>query len=241
MANFNTHFMVGATASAVLSGTLLSMEVIYPPQAVMAFALGTFGSLMPDIDSDHSKSIGIGFTVVSLLVTILSVFIKSSTYSLIEMWLMAGVVFSSIRFGLIGAFRKVSKHRGMFHSIPVALIWGVVTAIVMHMFFGLNSLISWVYALMMSWGYIVHLILDEIYSVDLENRRIKKSSGTALKFFKLKTSVDKIQNVIIYAVLFGLIIISPDTTMIEESVFSLEAWRTFTDILLPYDGIWFFH
>ena len=241
MANFNTHFVVGATATSILSGTLLSMEIFSPNEAGLAFVLGTFGSLMPDIDADNSKSIGIAFTVVSLLVTTLAVFVKSTTYSLVEMLLMAGVVFSLIRFGFIGLFRKISKHRGMFHSIPVALIWGVVTAIIMHLFFDLNALLSWSYGLMITWGYLVHLLLDEIYSVDLGNRRVKKSFGTALKLFRLKTTTDKIQNLIIYASLWWLITISPDTSLIKEALFSLDAWANFKDILLPYDGKWFFH
>ena len=241
MANFNTHFIVGATATSVLSGTLLSMEVLSPNEAALAFVLGTFGSLMPDIDADNSKSIGIAFTLISLLITTLAVFVKSSTYSLVEMLLMAGVIFSLIRFGFIGIFRKVSKHRGMFHSVPVAFIWGVSTAIIMHLFFDLNALLSWSYGLMITWGYLVHLILDEIYSVDLGNRRIKKSFGTALKFFKFKTTTDKIQNIIIYATLGWLMSIAPDTFLIKEAFFSPEAWANFKDILLPYDGRWFFH
>ena len=241
MANFNTHFMVGATASAILSGTVLSMEILSPNEAVIAFSLGTFGSLMPDIDADNSKAIRIGFTVISLLITILAVFVKSSIYSLVEMLLMAGLLFYFIRFAVIGMFRKVTKHRGMFHSIPVALIWGVITAIVVHIFFDLNTLVAWVYGLMVTFGYIVHLILDEIYSVDLGNRRMKKSAGTALKFFRLKTSTDKIQNMIIYASLGYLITIAPDNLLIKEALFSQEAWTNFKDILLPYDGRWFFH
>ena len=233
--------MVGATVTSILSGTLLSMEVLSPHEAVIAFALGTFGSLMPDIDADNSKAIGIGFTVISLLITILAVFVKSSTYSLIEMLLMAGIIFYFIRFGVIGMFRKVTKHRGMFHSIPVALMWGVVTAIIMHLFFDLNTLVAWAYGLMVTLGYLVHLILDEIYSVDLGNRRMKKSAGTALKFFRLKTQTDKIQNLIIYASLGYLITIAPDTSLIKEALFSQEAWTNFKDILLPYDGRWFFH
>ncbi|SFV50351.1 hypothetical protein MNB_SV-12-1826 [hydrothermal vent metagenome] len=241
MANFNTHFMVGAGASAIASASILSMEVVTPTEAVMAFALGTFGSLMPDIDSDNSTSLGIGFTVISLLFTILSVFLKSSTYSIVEILIMSGVIFWAIRFGMIGVFRKVSRHRGMFHSIPVAFIWGTITAILMHLFLGLDALLSWVYGIMIIWGYLVHLILDEIYSVDLRNKRVKKSSGTALKFFKLKTSTDKIQNLLIYLSLFFLISIAPDSSLVQEALFSSDAFKNFMDVLLPYDGKWFFH
>ena len=241
MANFNTHFIVGAGASAVLSASMLSMEIILPTEAVMAFAFGTFGSLMPDIDADNSKSIGIGFTIISLLFTILAVFMKATTYSIIEILIMSGVIFSLVRFGMIRVFRKISRHRGMFHSIPVALMWGVITAIIMHLFFGLNSLLSWIYGLMMTGGYLVHLILDEIYSVDLRNKRIKKSSGTAFKFFKLKTQTDKIQNLLIYISLFLLIRVAPDFSLVQETLFSAEAFKNFMDVLLPYDGKWFFH
>ncbi len=241
MANFNTHFTIAATASAVVSGTFLSMEIVTPEQGVMAFFIGTLGGLLPDVDSAHSKSIKVGFNVLSLLLTIMMIFVKSSTYSIIEMFIMSVLVFSLIRYGLLEVFRKISKHRGMFHSIPVALIWGVGVAILMQLFFGLNSLVSWVYGFMVTFGYLVHLTLDEIYSVDLGNRRVKKSLGTALKFYKLKTNSDKIQTVIIYATLVGLFMIAPDTDLIMNALFSQEAWLNFKDVFLPYDGKWFLH
>ncbi len=37
--------------------------------------------------------------------------------------------------------------------------------------------------LFIGFGFIVHLILDEVYSVDLMNKRMKKSFGTALKLY----------------------------------------------------------
>jgi len=237
VANFKTHFSVGATSSAILSGVLLSMEVLSPTQAIMAFGIGTFGSLLPDIDADNSKSIEIAFTIISLLITILFVFAKTAVYSIIELLSMAGVVFYTVRFGFIGVFRKISRHRGMFHSIPLGLIWGVATAILMHAFFGLDSLVSWVYGIMMSFGYMIHLILDEIYSVDLENRRVKKSAGTALKLF----TPYAVQNILIYATLIILILIAPDFSLAKEYLFSYDAWLNFKYSLLPRDGKWFFH
>ena len=241
MANFNMHFMVASGASAVVSGTLLSMEVVSPEQAVYAFALGTLGGLLPDVDSSHSTSIKVGFNVLSLLMTIMFIFAKSSTYSLIEMFIVAGLLFTGIRYLLLDKFRKISKHRGMFHSIPVAFIWGILVAILMHYFFGLNSLVSWVYGFMVTMGYFVHLILDETYSVDLRNKRMKKSFGTALKWGKFKKTSDKIHTVVIYATIPLLMIIAPDTSLIENALFSHDAWLTFKDILVPYDGRWFFH
>ena len=241
MANFNTHFTVAAGASAVVSATLLSMEVVTPEQAVIAFGLGTLGGLLPDVDSAHSTSIKVGFNVLSLLMTIMLIFVKSSTYSLVEMAIVASLVFVGIRYAFLEFFRKISKHRGMFHTVPVAVIWGIVVASMCQWFFDLNSLVSWVYGFMITWGYLVHLILDETYSVDLGNRRMKRSSGTAFKFGMFKTKNQKIQTVIVYAAIPLLLLIAPPIDMLQTAIFSQEAWLNFKDILLPYDGRWFFH
>ncbi len=241
MANFNTHFTVAAGASAVVSATLLSMEVVSPEEAVIAFGLGTLGGLLPDVDSAHSTSIKVGFNVLSLLMTIMLIFVKSSTYSLVEMFVVSVLVFVGIRYAFLEFFRKISKHRGMFHTVPVALIWGIVIASMCQWFFALNSLVSWVYGFMITWGYLVHLILDETYSVDLGNRRMKRSSGTAFKFGMFKTKNQQIQTAIVYVSIPLLFMIAPETDLLQTAIFSNEAWLNFKDILLPYDGRWFFH
>jgi len=241
MANFNTHFTVAAGASAVVSGTLLSMEVVSPEQAVLAFAIGTLGGLLPDVDSSHSTSIKVGFNVLSLLLTIMLIFVKSSTYSLVEMFMVSILVFLAIRYAFLEFFRKISKHRGMFHSVPVGIIWGIVVSILAHIFFDLDSLVSWVYAFMITWGYFVHLLLDETYSVDLGNRRMKKSLGTAFKLGMFKNTKQKIHTAIIYLSIPLLLWFAPDTSLIENALFSQEAWLTFKEIVIPYDGKWFFH
>ena len=241
MANFNTHFTVASTASAVVSATLLSMEVVTPEQAVIAFGVGTLGGLLPDVDSSHSTSIKVGFNVLSLLMTIMFIFVKSPTYSLVEMGIVASLVFVGIRYAFLEFFRKISKHRGMFHSIPVAVIWGIVVASLCQWFFDLNSLVSWVYGFMITFGYLVHLILDETYSVDLGNRRMKKSAGTAFKLGMFKSKNQKIQTLLVYVSIPLLLLIAPPIDLLQTAIFSQEAWLNFKDILLPYDGKWFFH
>ena len=241
MANFNTHFTVAAGASAVVSATLLSMEVVSPEEAVIAFGVGTLGGLLPDVDSAHSTSIKVGFNVLSLLMTIMLIFVKSSSYSLIEMLVVSVLVFVGIRYAFLEFFRKISKHRGMFHTVPVAVIWGIVIASMGQWFFDLNSLVSWVYGFMITWGYLVHLILDETYSVDLGNRRMKRSSGTAFKFGMFKTRNQKIQTALVYVSIPLLLLLAPETDLLQSAIFSQEAWLNFKDILVPYDGKWFFH
>jgi hypothetical protein len=241
VANFNTHFIVGAGVSTVVSGTLLAMGSINSMEALMAFAFGTLGGLLPDIDSNRSKAIELGFTLFSMLITILVVFVQIERYSLIEMFILGGFLFAFLRYGVIDIFRKISKHRGMFHSVPAGLIWGLITTILVKYIFEIDDFISWIYGIMVAVGYITHLALDEVYSVDLKNRRLKRSFGTAFKFYKASSNFEIIQTIFIYLSLIYLISIAPDTSDLSNILFNGEAWDRFSSILLPSDGRLFLH
>jgi len=165
----------------MVTATLLSMENITSKEALMAFALGTVGGLLPDIDSSRSKAIELAFTLFAMLSSIFVIFIQVGKYSLVEMFIMAGFLFILLRYGVIEIFRRVSIHRGMFHSIPAGIIWGISTVILVKHLFYIDNFIAWIYGIMVTFGYIIHLTLDEIYSVDLKNRRIKKSFVPVLK------------------------------------------------------------
>jgi hypothetical protein len=240
MANFNTHFVVGAGASSTLSGTLLAMGAISSTEALMAFAFGTVGSLLPDIDSSRSKAIELAFTLFAMLSTVLMIFVQVKHYSLIEMFIMAGFLFVVLRYGVIELFRRVSIHRGMFHSVPAGVIWGLGTVILVKHIFYIDDFIAWIYGIMVTFGYLVHLILDEIYSVDLKNRKIKKSFGTAFKLYKIDTNFAIIQTATMYVVIVYLLKEAPDSSELWDILLNWEAWERFKDILLP-KGAWFFH
>ncbi len=71
----------------------------------------------------------------------------------------------------------------MWHSIPAAIIAGMVAFLVcLSGDLGIRMFKSWAVVM----GFLSHLILDEIYSVDLGGKtiRIKKSFGTAMKFWR---------------------------------------------------------
>ena len=85
-----------------------------------------------------------------------------------------------IRFGIGSWIKKITVHRGMIHSIPMAILAGELT------FFLVTGTVPerFVKAAALTVGYLSHLILDEIYSIDSTGRklRLKKSFGTALKW-----------------------------------------------------------
>ena len=98
------------------------------------------------------------------------------------MIILAGAaVYLLIRFGLAALLKRYTVHRGMFHSLPAAAIFGEIA-------FLLASGDDWRLRLYKAGavvlGYLSHLVLDEIYSIQWRHGlRLKNSFGTALKLF----------------------------------------------------------
>jgi hypothetical protein len=78
-------------------------------------------------------------------------------------------------------FAKFTVHRGIFHSLLAALFfWFLTTAVTYHVF-GLSPFNAWLTGCFVGLGYVLHLLLDELYSVDLMGASVKRSFGTAVK------------------------------------------------------------
>ena len=68
----------------------------------------------------------------------------------------------------------------MFHSFPSMAIFGELTYL---LFYGETMFVRMFMVSAVCLGFFIHLLLDEIYSVEWDGRpRIKKSFGTAMKF-----------------------------------------------------------
>ncbi|MBX2804008.1 MAG: metal-dependent hydrolase [Myxococcales bacterium] len=184
MANFSTH-MVGAAATGVVAAALLSSAHLLTVQSVpAAVGMVALGGIFPDVDSDNSDSIKLVFNLlgVSLAVPVLVALIP--TWGLLLSLVAMGVVFAFVRYGIVVPFRRFTVHRGLFHSVPMGAGLTGVVALVCHSAMGLDMEQAWVFAAMFLVGFMTHLVLDEMYSVDLANNRIKRSFGSALKLFE---------------------------------------------------------
>ena len=97
------------------------------------------------------------------------------------------------------AFRKLTVHRGMFHSIPGMMICGLIVYLEYR---SPNQGIRLLLAAGVMLGFFSHLALDELYSVDFTGARLRlnKSAGSALKF----ASPSWKATCICYGVLIGL-------------------------------------
>ncbi len=148
---------------------------------MIAGALCSVAGMLPDLDSKTGIPQREMLCFVSVLVPMLMIFrFQKLGLTAEQMVLMAGVSYVVIRFGVGELFKRFTKHRGMWHSIPAAGVVAMATYLVC---FSPDTGIRLFKAWAVFIGFILHLILDEIYSVDLMGRRLKKSWGTALKFF----------------------------------------------------------
>jgi len=97
--------------------------------------------------------------------------------------IIALISFLVVRYALFNLFKSLTVHRGVFHSILAAVFFALLTTCISHHFIGQNRLTAWTSGAFIGIGFIIHLLLDELFSVDVANARIKKSFGTAFKLF----------------------------------------------------------
>lgn len=182
MAGFKTHITVSTTLGVGYGAAGYYMGLPWE-SAVIAGGLCGVGGMLPDIDSDSGVPFreAMGFAAAIIPMLLLSRFHELGLNHE-QMVLAMGGSYLFIRFGLARVLAKYTVHRGMFHSIPAALI-----------FAGLAFLFSASTDLQLRYfksagmllGVLSHLTLDEIYAVEWTGGRwrFKKSFGTALKLW----------------------------------------------------------
>ena len=211
MADFKTHI----TASTILGigyGTVANLEFNVPlGHCIIAGGLCSVAGMLPDLDSKTGIPQREMLSFVSVLVPMLMLFrFQELGLTSEEMVFVAGVSYVVIRFGVGEIFKRFTKHRGMWHSIPAAAVAAMATYVVC---FSPETSIRLFKAWAVFIGFILHLVLDEVYSVDLMGRRLKKSWGTALKFF----GKDHLANIAAYVKVAALVLlIANDGTIMDR-------------------------
>lgn len=236
MADFNTHLLGAATVSG-LAATVLAMSGLFPQQAVIGyFALGVIGGLLPDLDSPTSIPIRLAFLALAVVAGFLVVFTFGSRYSLVELILLWLGCFLLIRHGLFTLFSRVTVHRGLIHSIPAGLGFGLATTFIACNAFSASAIHAWLCGTFVTLGFLVHLLLDEFYSVDLFGRKLlKKSFGTALSLGNRKKPLETIT---LYVTVVLLFILCPSPQPFTELMLDRSTYRGVTLRLLPGET-WF--
>ncbi len=183
MANFQTHLTVAAGGSIAATALCVQSGLVDHTHGLLLVALGTLAGILPDIDSDHSVPTRLVFNVISFAVATATLFILQGQVSLLALLGISLLSALFVRYIIYAIFARITEHRGLFHSLPAALLFGLATiSIGIHML-GWSLHFAWLAAGFVSGGYLLHLLLDEIYSVNFMGSTLKKSFGSALTLF----------------------------------------------------------
>ncbi|TWU42163.1 hypothetical protein Poly41_04590 [Novipirellula artificiosorum] len=169
--------------------------------SLLAGGLCSVSGMLPDLDSDS----GIPLRETSMFCAAIVPMLMIDRFRDLElsheaMALAAMLIYIGIRFILVEFFKRYTVHRGMWHSIPAAASAGLLAYLVMPC---PSEAIRVYKSMAVVTGFVVHLCMDEIWSIDFKRGRfrLKKSFGTALKFVGNKP----LANLSVYAKLFLLI------------------------------------
>lgn len=183
MAGFKTHI---TTSTVVGMGYGAAGYLAYDmplPVATIAAGLCGVSGMLPDVDSDSGvpvrETTAFAAAVIPMLMLDRLQHLGLGHESIV---IVGASIYILVRFGVGAVLKRYTVHRGMWHSIPAAAIAGLVAFLICSCpefeirMFKVGAVVL---------GYLIHLLLDELYSIDFRRGRIrfKKSSGTALKFW----------------------------------------------------------
>ncbi len=235
MANFNTHLVVSSTASGLVATGLMNAQIATPKEVLLYFGMGTLGGLLPDLDSDNATILRVLFGTLAVLFSFLIMFSQADRLSLAELVVLWLASFVILHFLGLKIFTSLTKHRGMFHSIPAAVLFGLIMTVFCYYLLEFDDLLSWMCGSFVSLGYFSHLVLDELFSVDLANKKIKRSFGTALKFANPKQLNTTI---LVYLAIIITLIFAPSPARFLDTMQRQVTLNAFRERLLPHNG-WF--
>ncbi len=193
MANFNTHITVGILVTVVATISLNHIENVNVLTLSLMTFLGIVASMFPDIDLKTSKpfqflKLIMYFSIPLFFIykaSINQIYFLSHFHASFETLSISIILISLVlNYMFLTLLSSLMIHRGIIHSIPFAFVTSIIVyELALTLPYHVNSLY-----LSLSWliGFLTHLTLDEMYSVDLMNIKMKKSFGTALSLLKCK-------------------------------------------------------
>ncbi len=210
MAGYKAHFAFGVLTAACVAVALLVISWVSLKVMPVVFLLAVIGSMLPDLDSDTGVPVRLLFGTLAVATIGLALFyvMNNTATSWPQQGLIAVGAGLFVYFIIGGIFKHFTEHRGVFHSIPAALVMGLVAMSVSGLL-GLGEKMALVVGLAITAGYLSHLVLDEINStVNLSGIpfKPKKSLGTALKL----TGGSKMMTTAIYVALVVFLVMNAD-------------------------------
>ena len=235
MANFATHIGAGTVVSGALAVFTLAADVVAPENLVAVTMAGVLGSVLPDIDLRDSRPSRLMFAGLAVFFSFAVLFNVAAKYSIAEMLIVWLGTLVLVRYGLHAIFHRLSVHRGIWHSLLAGVFSSVATAVVYYHVLGRHEGVAWLAAGFMMAGFLTHLILDEMYSVDVMDTRIKASFGTALKLIDTRNWA---ATTAMAAATVLALYVAPSTQTFVDGMSSKNMWTGLQQRILP-EGKWF--
>jgi hypothetical protein len=200
MAGFKTHVTVSSLLGVGYGGAAYFGYDLPWPTCLLAGGLCGISGMLPDIDSDSGTPVRESMAFFAAIVPMMLLHrFQQMGMSHELMILSAAAIYVVVRFGFGELLKRYTVHRGMFHSVPAAVVFGEIAFLLSA---GEDMQLRLYKAGAVVLGYMSHLLLDEIYSIEWQHGRLrlKNSFGTALKFF----GHSSLANVSVYAKLLLL-------------------------------------
>ncbi|HTQ40280.1 MAG TPA: metal-dependent hydrolase [Pirellulales bacterium] len=183
MAGFKTHITTSTILGIGGGAAAYTFYHLPAPTCILAAGLCGVSGMLPDLDSGPGRPLRESMAFAAAVVPMAMVErFKAMGLGLESMILVGGAMYLFIRFGLAALLRRFTVHRGMFHSFPACAIAGETVFLV----FGCEQTkLRYFVAGAAMVGFMSHLILDEIWSIEFKGGRphLKSSFGTAMKFW----------------------------------------------------------
>lgn len=183
MAGFKTHITTSTVLGLGYGGAAWYLLDVPASTCVLAAGLCSVSGMLPDLDSDSGvplrESIAFAAAVVPML---MMPRFKAMGLAPESVVLAGGAIYLAIRFGLARLLKHYTVHRGMFHSIPAALVAAEVAFLICARE---ELAVRYFNAAAVLIGFMSHLVLDEIWSVGMRRGHLylKSSFGTAMKLW----------------------------------------------------------
>ena len=195
MADFKAHTSVGTLWGLLLGTVSVISDFCSLIGGIVILFLAATSSAAPDIDSDTGRPRELVLSFLGIAIPIVLLFNISDSTSSENILAATLISFFLVRYILGYLLAKFTVHRGLWHSIPAAVLCSEITYL---LFFDLPVKVRLLYALSVLGGFLSHLLLDELYSVKVLALNTKRSFGTALKF----TGPSKLQTFLLYFLIF---------------------------------------
>ena len=162
MADFKAHTSVGKRWGLLLGTVSVISDFCSLIGGIVILFLAATSSAAPDIDSDTGRPRELVLSFLGIAIPIVLLFNISKSTSSENILAATLISFFLVRYILGYLLAKFTVHRGLWHSIPAAVLCSEITYL---LFFDLPVKVRLLYALAVLGGFISHLLLDEMYSV----------------------------------------------------------------------------